>query len=172
MLHNESGVMQRECRESLDAVTRLQKSQFIERARQMFEAGFAAVRGADRAAYEEAAKKLAPAVAELESVMEEYGHGVAGDTIARVYGDVARIHEDMPHYEPGEVLAWLDRMKDELVTYTGRMSSMIESAIDSAGFEAVCTRLRAGGLDIERAAPLHAPDTDLPLAWVLVAARA
>lgn len=172
IMHNESGAIQQECRDSLDAVVKLQQSRFVELATELFRAGFAAVRGADRAPYENAARELAPAIAEAESIMEQYGQDVAGDTIARLYSDVARIHEEITQYEADEVLAWLERMKDELVAYAGRMSSMIDSAVDSPDFEQICARLGAGGFDIERAAPLQAPDTDLPLAWVLVAAKA
>jgi len=171
LLHSEVGSIHQECAASLEAIVRLQDSKFIPYAVQMLGAGFDAIRGADRAPYEAAAKQLDPAVRALEAIVSQYGEHVAGDTIARLYSDVGRIHSEIQHYEPAEVLEWLNRMDGELEAYAGRMSSMCESAIDSTTFEAICGGLRRQGFATERAEPLLAPDHDLPLAWVLVAIR-
>jgi len=169
LLHSEAGSIQLECKASLEAIDRLKACRFIPSAIELFRAGFAAVKGADRTAYEAAAKRLAPAVKALEEIMQEYGQDVAGDTIARLYSDVGQIHQEMQHYEPGEVLDWLGRMDQELNAYAGRMSSMTDSAIDSQTFKHICDGLSDHGFNLERAAPLRVPEHDLPLAWVLVA---
>ena len=169
LLHNKAGSIHRECVESLDAIVRLQESRFIPFTIDMLSAGFKAVRGADRAAYETAAKKLAPAIGVLEAIMKQYGQHVAGDTIARLYNDVGQIHQEIQHYEPTEVLDWLGRMDGELDAYAERMSSMSNSAIDAETFEQICAGLRSRDHTIERAEPLMAAGLDLPLAWVLVA---
>jgi len=171
LLHNESGAIHQECLASLDAIVLLQKSHFLSYAHKMFDAGFKAVRGADRAPYETAAKQLAPAIEVLEGIMAEHGQGVAGDTIVRLYSDVAQIHQEMPDYEPDEVLGWLERMESELLAYAGRMTSMAGAAINSVSFKQICDGLVSQGFDLEHAAPLVVPDTDLPLAWALVATR-
>jgi ubiquinone/menaquinone biosynthesis C-methylase UbiE len=171
LLHSQGGSIHRECVESLDAIVRLQESRFIPYAIAMFSAGFKAVRGADRAPYEAAAKKLAPAIGALEAIMKQYGQHVASDTIARLYNDVDQIHQGIQHYEPTEVLDWLGRMDGELDAYAGRMSSMGDSAIDNDVFEKICDELRSRDYTIERAEPLVAPDHDLPLAWVLIATK-
>lgn len=171
LLHSQAGSIHRECVESLDAVVRLKESRFIPYAIEMFSAGFKAVRGAGRAPYEAAAKKLAPAIGVLEAIMKQYGQHVAGDTIARLYNDVGRIHQEIQHYEPTEILDWLNKMEGELDAYAGRMSSMSDSAIDSETFEGICTGLRSRDYTIERAEPLVVPDHDLPLAWALIATR-
>ena len=171
LLHNQAGSIHRECVESLDAITRLQESRFIPCAIEMFSAGFEAVRGADRAAYEAAAKKLSPAIGILEAIMKQYGPHVAGDTISRLYNDVAQVHENIQNYEPDEVLDWLSRMDTELVAYAERMSSMSESASDSAAFKKICDGLRSRDCTIQRAVPLMVPDHELPLAWVLIAEK-
>ncbi len=171
LLHSQAGSIHRECMESLDATVRLQESRFIPYAIEMFDAGFKAVRGADRAPYDAAGKQFAPAIGALEAIMEQYGQHVAGDTIARLYNDVGQIHQEIQHYEPAEVLDWLSRMDGELDAYAGRMSSMSDSAIGSDTFEQICDGLRSRDYTIERAEPLMAPDQDLPLAWVLVATR-
>jgi len=171
LLHNQAGSIHRECVESLDAVVRLQESRFVPYAIEMFSAGFEAVRGADRIPYETSAKKLAPAIGVLEAVMKQYGQHVAGDTIARLYDDVARIHQGIQHYEPAEVLDWLNSLDGELEAYAGRMSSMRECAIDSESFAQILVGLRSRGYTIDRAEPLAIPDHDLPLAWILIATK-
>lgn len=171
LLHSQASSIHQECMASLDAISRLQKSKFIPHSIQMFSAGFAACRGADRAPYEAAATQLAPAIQALEAIMKQYGEHVASDTIARLYSDVGRIHSEIQQYEPSEVLGWLDRMDGELETYTGRMSSMCNAAIDSEAFDRICAGLRGQGYTTKRAEPLMAPDHDLPLAWVLVATK-
>jgi len=134
----------------------------------MFQAGFAAVRGADRAPYEAAAARLSPSVATLEQIMAQHGRQVAGDTIARVYSDVARIHDNLPHYDSDEVLAWLARMEAELDDYAVRMSSMMDCAVDPAAFEGIRELLNERTI-VEQAGPLLAPGQDLPLAWAIEA---
>ena len=169
LLHSQAGSIHEECRASLDAIVRLQESKFIPYVVEMFSAGFAAVRGADRAPYDEAGKQLDPAVRTLEAIMLEYGEHVAGDTIARLYGDVARIHNEIQHYEPVEVIEWLQKMGGELDAYAGRMSSMADAAIDGEAFERICASLRDQGYTTKRAEPLKAGDQEL--AWVLVASN-
>ena len=171
LLHHQTGSIHRECSESLDAIVQLQESRFIPFAIEMFDAGFKAVRGGNRAPYEAAAKQLAPAIDALETIMRQYGPHIAGDTIVRLYNDVDEIHQRIQHYEPTEILEWLKRMDGELNAYAGRMSSMSECAIDNDTFEKISTGLRRQGYTIARADPLLVPDHDLPLAWVLIATK-
>lgn len=171
LLHSQAGSIHRECVESLDAIIRLQESRLIPYAIEMFSAGFEAVRGANRAPYEAAAKKLAPAVGVLEDIMTQYGLQVADNTISSLYNDVAQIHQEIQHYEPGDVLDWLNRMEGELDAYSGRMSSMNDSAIDSDTFKKICDGLRGHDYKIQHAVPLVVPDHELPLAWALIATK-
>jgi len=171
LLHSQAGSIHQECVESLDAIVQLQNSQFVPYAKEMFTAGFKAVRGADRAPYEVAAKKLAPAIATLEAIMKQYGQQVAGETIARLYSDVGQIHQRIQHYEPGEVLDWLNRLDGELDAFAGRMSSMSNCAIDSETFEQIVAGLHNRDYTVDRAEPLVIPDEKLPLAWILIATR-
>lgn len=171
MLHVEGGSIHKECADSLAAIERLQQSDFVPLSIDFFKAGFAAVRGADRAPYDAAGAKLAPAIETAEAIMAEYGEDVAGETIARLYGDVGRIHGNMPNYDPDEVLCWLGTMDAELDAYKGRMTSMLNASVSHPAFDTLRADLIAAGLTPTTAAPLGANDGDLPLAWVLVAKR-
>jgi len=171
LLHNKAGGIHKECAASLDAIERVQEAAFIPYSITMFEEGFAACRGTDRAKYEDAAKQLAPAIRTLESIITQYGEHVAGDTVIRLYEDVGRIHERIQYYEPTEVLGWLERMDGELQAFAGRMASMCNAAIDSATFGRLCERLRGQGYSTKQAEPLAVSDQELPLAWALIAVR-
>lgn len=168
LIHHHAGSIHRECAASLAAILRLQESRFIPLATDMFRSGFAAVRDVDRAPYEAAAARLAPAVATLEQIMAQHGRQVAGETIARLYSDVARIHDDLPRYDPDEVLAWLARMETELDDYAVRMSSMMDCAVDQSAFERIRSLLNEYTI-VEQAGPLLATGQDLPLAWAIEA---
>jgi len=135
------------------------------------DAGFKAVQGADRSEYDIAAKKLAPAIIELEEIMKQYGQDVAGSTIVRLYNDVAQIHEKIQNYEPDEILNWLRNMDEELKAYAGRMSSMSKSAIDISDFKNIKSNLKDRGFSIEVADKLFIPDQERPMAWILIAKK-
>lgn len=171
LLHNRAGGIYRQCAASLDAIQKMQDAKFIPYSIAMFEEGFAACRGADRAKYDAAAKRLVPAVRTMESIMMQHGKHVADGTIIGLYNDVRRMHSRMLNYEPAEVLSWLKNLEGELPTYAGRMSSMCNAAIDAEAFEQLCDELRSEGYTILRGDPLKNPDRDQPLAWALVAAK-
>lgn len=171
LLHHHAGRILKECAANLDAIEKMQEAKFIPYSIRMFEAGFAACRGADRADYDAAAEKLMPAIRTMESIMMQHGKHVADDMIIRLYNDVDRIHREIQHYEPPEVLGWLRRMEGELPAYAGRMASMCNAALDAEVFEELCDNLRGQAHKILRGEPLAIPDHDLPLAWVLVAAK-
>ncbi len=103
--------------------------------------------------------------------MTEYGQGVAGDTIARLYSDVGRIHSKLPEYEPDEVLGWLASMERELQAYARRMSSMMGAAITEDAFSDLCGQLTSSGFSLDRSEPLLTTGQASPLAWILVARR-
>lgn len=170
MLHIENGSIQKECADSLAAIERLQGSEFIPLSIDFFEKGFAAVSGADRKPYDAAGAKLAPAIEAAEAIMAEYGEDVAGETIARLYGDVGQIHGKLPNYDPDEVLGWLGTMDAELDAYKGRMTSMLNASVSHPAFDALRADLIAAGLTPTTAAPLTG-DEGLPLAWILVGIR-
>lgn len=172
LLHYRDGGIHRQCAAGLAAVRDVQDAEFLPLAIEMFEAGFAAIRGGDRGRFEAAARRMAPAVRTTESVIRRYGRQVADGTILRLYQDVKTMHDRMQHYDPGDVLDWLRGMQDELTAYAGRMASMCDAAIDEAQFDGLCEDLRQRGFQFRRRGPLVDPERDLPLAWSLVAVRA
>lgn len=171
LLHIEPGSIFEACSDSARAVSSLQQSRFVPLARHFFEAGFAAVRGADRSAYDAAGRKLAPAIAAVESILSDYGSAVAGGMISRLHGDVARIHERIQYHDPDEVLTWISAMESELAPYAERMAAMTRAALDERAFDRIRDPLHRAGFDILRAEALRPAGDDLPLAWAMIARR-
>ena len=171
LMHKQGSCIHYECAANLDAIQRVQTSGYMTKALDMFRAAYAALGGAERQPYDDAAAELAPAVQELEGIMREYGKNVAGDTVLSLYGGVADIHERLQAFDPEEVLGWLQRLDSEMETFAGRMKSMIESAMDQEAFEKACGILRGAGCEVDQAGPLLAPGEDLPYAWVITASR-
>lgn len=171
LVHIRPGIIFNECRASLDAVRRTQRAEFVEHALRFFEAGFAAVRGADRTAYDKAGLGLNRAIRELESILDKHGEEVAGGTIARLYADIERIHSRIQHYEPDEVTDWLRIMADRLAAYAERMASMCKSAVDKKSFREICARMEKQGLTLVRGKPLAPSGGSLPIAWIVHAVR-
>jgi len=171
LMHCDTGSIHLECQQSLSAIERTQTCSFIPLAIEMFDTGFKAVRGADRRLYVEASKRLGPAITELETIMRQYGVHVAGDSISRLYNDVGQIHQRIQHYEPKDVLTWLEKMNEEMNAYSKRMSSMSESAINNSQFEELKEDLKVRGFSIEMADKMFVPGNKLPMAWVLIAKK-
>lgn len=171
LLHIKSGSVFRACSDSLAAVAALQRSQFVPLAQQFFAAGFAAVRGADRAAYEHAGRDLSPATRELERILARYGASVANGMLAKLYRDVGRIHERIQYYDPDEVRTWIAATEVELGAYADRMEAMTQAAIDEPTFERIRELLQHSGFDLQRADSLRSVGEDLPVAWAVIACR-
>lgn len=171
VLHIEDGVVHRECAANLNAVRELQAAKFVSLALDFFRAGFAAVRGADRRAYDDAGRALAPAIETAENILRRYGKDIAGETIFRLYNDVGNIHSQLIQYAPEDVLGWLEKMDNELIEYAERMSSMIASATSVVEFESLCDRLVHSGFDVSLREPLLPKDSETPVAWALVATK-
>ena len=171
LLHYRDGIIYRQCQASLSAINEMQEAKFIPACRAMFEAGFALLRGGDRARYSAAGKQFAPAIRAMEAIMTRHGRDVAASTILRVYRDVRTLHAHMRQCEPSAVLGWLEKLQQAIEAYAGRMASMRDVAIEATTFEQVCADLGEKEFEILRAKPLADPDQELPLAWSLVARK-
>lgn len=169
MMHCRPGIIFDECSANKVAIDSAIESRFLPRAISLFETGFAAVRGGDRDAYEAAAGELAPAIQVLEETMSRLGNGVAGGMLAMMYEEVAKIHENIPHYDPDEVLPWARQLETEIAAYSERMSSMCRAAVNDLDLQKSLEHVIAEGLVPRRAGPLL--DDDRRLAWILTADR-
>ncbi|WP_405234418.1 class I SAM-dependent methyltransferase [Lentisalinibacter salinarum] len=171
LVHRQGGGIHRQCAASRDAMQAIIDARFLPLAHDLFEAGFAAMRGGDRERYRQAGRSFAPALRAVEQLMRRHGQHVADGTVIRLYRDIRTMHERMARYEPADVLGWLERMDAEVQAYAGRMASMCEAAVDEEAFRGLCARAREAGFTLLREDELGVAETGVPLAWVLVAVR-
>jgi len=172
LMHIHSGALHRSCLATIDALSRVRQANFFKFSKAYFEAGFAAVRGADRAPYESAAKELNPVIQELESILTQHGENVADGTIYYLYTTIQNIHNRIQYYEPDEVFDWLKTADLELSKHLERMRSMNNSALNKAEIEGIRTILINKGLVPSQAEPLLFEGDPLPFAWALQASNA
>ena len=171
LMHSTDGLIHKECARNLAAIERLIETDFVPLAERFFQTGFAAVRGDDRSVYEAAGKALAPAIASVEAIMQEYGEDITGGTIAQLYTDVARIHEKIASYDPDEVLSWIRAMANELDSYRGRMASMNAAALTEDAFRTAVASIESSGFDVQVADALYGPESSDALGWLLTARK-
>jgi SAM-dependent methyltransferase len=171
LLHCRPGVIYDECAASLRVVDQVQSARLFPVATTMFKAGFAATRGADRRPYDRAARKFRQALRVLERAITKYGSGVASGFIARLYNDLQQMSQRLQHYDPAEVLGWLDQMGGELLSYRVRMKTMTDAALSRSRLDRVAAAIAAEGLTITDAVALGRPEDSAPIAWSLQAHR-
>jgi len=171
ILHCRPGAIYGECSVSLQVVDRLRQARFFPLAKAMFKAGFAAFHGAERRPYERAVRKFKPAFRSLEQMLLKYGDGVASGLPLRLRNDIGQIDQRLRHYDPREVLHWVERLDDELMSYRLRMKSMTDAAIKRKTLEQIGVRLTELGFSLIETLPLGAATGNTQLGWSLRARR-
>jgi SAM-dependent methyltransferase len=172
LLHLAGGAIHRECADNLAVAVALRESRLMPLARESFVAGFDLIAGKiDNPAFQEADRRLAPAVESAKTLLREKGPQAASGLLARLYRDIAHMYSRIQNYVPDEVLSWIDGMSAELDSYEGRMASMIRAAVDEEAIHGIVDRLAAGGLSVEAPATLSLAGSGKPAAWILSAQR-
>lgn len=171
LLHYRDGAIYQECARSLQAINGLQESRFVELSLVMFRDAFGILQGNPRDAYETSSKKLIPAFRQLESIMQQLGKSVANGLVSQLYRDVDHIHTNLPNFQADDVSQWLSAMRNELHSFSGRMRSMCDVALDAREFSSVSSTVEKLNFDIKEASPLRSGDNEAPLGWVLIAKR-
>ena len=171
LLHFHSGALHLNCLATVDALSRVRQANFFAVTEGFLNAGFAAVRGEDRAPYDDAGKQMNPVIKELESIMSEHGENVADGTIDYLYSTLQKIHSRIQYYDPEETLNWLASLDIELAKYQERMQSMNDCALTKKTIEGIRTILVNKGLSPSQAEPLLFAGDPLPYAWALQASR-
>ena len=121
--------------------------------------------------FRRADEKFARSVAAAEEVLQRWGKGVADGTLYRLYTDIAHMYRRLATYEPSEVFTWTDLMGKELDTYSGRMATMLQAALDVAELDRVIAQLMARDFAIRVRDILNFGQHSVPSAWVIVAQR-
>ena len=81
------------------------------------------------------------------------------------------MYRRMSAYNREQVIDWVNGMAQELDAYKGRMSSMINSALDTITMQQVVQRLVAQDMTIKQHRILEMGSKPEPAAWALVCER-
>lgn len=172
VLHLRDGEIYRECAANLGAADAIRASSVLVLARAAFAAGFALNAGTGSVeAFKQAERAFTPAVRRLEDILREWGPAAADGLPRQLYQDIAHMYQRMSAYEPGEVMGWLEGMTAELDAYVGRMSSMLDAAIDEPVLAEQCSALKQLGFGAIETGTLAMGDDDAAAAWWLTAQR-
>ncbi len=172
LTHLAGGAIHAECAENFAVAQAVREAQLMPLARSAFQAGFDLIAGRiTDADFQQADKRLAPAVETAKGILRDKGAQAAGGLLANVYRDIGYMYARMQNYVPDEVFAWFDGMSAELDSYEGRMASMTRCALNEAQIASIADRLSGSGLSAEPPRVLSLEESGKPAAWILVARR-
>jgi len=172
LVHLADGAINRECAGNLAVAAALREARLMSLAREAFSAGFELIAGRiTDEAFQEADKRLAPAVEVAKQILKDQGPLAAGGLLASLYRDIGHMYKRMQNYVPNEVFAWIDGMSDELVSYEGRMASMTRCALDESGIQEIAATIRAAGFTVRSPDVLSLVESGNPAAWILTARK-
>ncbi len=170
IMHLKNGAIYNECERNLDAIQRVQESRFIDLSNHAFRAGYAALIDPSLTdMFRQADRNLTPAIQRIESLLRSHGSQLAGGTIEQLYTDTRYMYQRIRNFDSQEVYTYLERMQSELHAYSGRMSSMLDSATDSNEFKTIAEQFEKSSLRIVKNETLLMGKSQSPAAWVLVA---
>lgn len=172
VLHMRSGAIYKECDQSVRAIDAIKETSVLPLASAAFSAGFALNAGTGSVAdFKAAEKNFTPAVRGLEAVMREMGPNVATGLPQQLYRDISKMYRNMSAYDAKEVENWVEGMSKELDAFRGRMSSMLDAALDSSTFCKVIDLASAQGVSIMRQDTLTLGSNQEAFAWALICKR-
>ena len=175
LLHHAGSPVSAQCRTNVEALARLDQLQYLPVTRRTFEAAFAAARiGGTPEALGElqlAQDTFNGAHAAVADALNNFGTQVCGGTLMRLYKDISRMQARKRFQDPPAVLKWLDYMQAELAAYGERMRSQVHAAIAPELFFALCKKLTAEGVQVQRSEVLKIAGQDSPLAWAFIGVK-
>ena len=172
LVHLADGAINRECAGNLAVAAALREARLLSLAREAFSAGFDLIAGRiTDPEFQEADKRLAPAVEIAKQILLDHGPLAAGGLLASLYRDIGHMYTRMQSYVPNEVFAWIDGMSDELVSYEGRMASMTRCALGESGIQEIAASITAAGFTVQTPDVLSLAESGKPAAWVLTARK-
>jgi len=172
VLHLRDGAIYRECAQNLQVVNDISASGLLPLAREAFNAGFDLNAGTGSVdAFKYAEKRFTPTVRALEKLMREMGEAIASGLPRKLYQDIAHMYRRMSAYDREDIIAWVDGMVLQLEAYGGRMSSMLDAALDSGELEKMRESLEHQGITVRACSTMEMGVNSEPAAWVLEAER-
>ena len=160
IVHLKDGAIAQECAGHLAGLNVIASSRFIPVAKAVFSAVFAfesSPSDAARQALDAALKALTKA---QEALMPQVQ---AGGIAAHLHGGAAQLFERRRNYLEQDIQTWLDQMSGEIAAYAGRMSGMLNAAIDPGEAQVLLELIAPGGETQCAPFPLGGRDAALKL---------
>lgn len=172
LVHMAGSAIHEECADNLGVAVALREAKLMPLARAAFTAGFDLLAGKiSEPEYQQADKRLAPAVEAVKQILQDKGPLAAGGLLANLYRDIGHMYTRMQNYVPTEVFAWLDGMSGELASYEGRMASMTRCALDEPGIQKVAETIESMDFSVQPPEILPLVESGRPAAWILATQR-
>ena len=172
ILHLRDGGIYRECALNLQAVNAIRNSDLLSLARDAFNAGFDLNAGIGTPdSFKAAEKRFTPAVRALEKLMGDMGEPIASGLPRKLYQDIAHMYRRMSAYDRADIIDWVDGMVLQLEAYGGRMSSMLDVALDRPALAGMQELLERQGLTVINLDSMKMGERAETAAWVLEARR-
>lgn len=172
VLHMLDGGIYKECALNLDAINGIRHSKILKNFAGIFSSAQAIQHGnGTKEQFRQADASFAESVIAVENVLKRWGQGIADGMLFRLYNDIAHMYQRFKGYDPTEVYDWINLMTDELNTFAGRMSSMLDAALDKQGRDQVIADLTAVSFTIRSNEILSMGKAQIPSAWVIVAEK-
>ena len=172
VLHLHDGGIYRECHANLLAIEAFRDTHLLENFEQLYrEVVLNNDNQAEKQKIQEIDRMFASSVKAVEGILQRWGKGVASETLLRIYRDIGHMYGRLSAYDADEMFHWVEVMLADLNSYAGRMSSMLDAALDETKFEGLVTDLNECGLRPAFKDRLFFGQQNQPSAWVLVAEK-
>ena len=171
VMHQKDGAIYRECQINLQAIESFSASRVLENFRSLFQLVVVDASVATRSQVQASDRDFARSVALAEKVFSGWGKTVASGTLFKIYQDIGHMYSRLRTYDANELFEWVQVMQNELQTYGGRMSSMLNAALDKDALSSLLNNMRQLGMRIEDESTLKFGPQSQPSAWVLQAVK-
>jgi len=174
--HIENGAIQRGCRQSLEQIVVILQSGFFDTAKATFSTIYKAHELPEQQ-FTDAVKQsmlnlnlaVEPIMVWLKSAANQKNDFVR--FIHYLIESTQKLLSKVQNYTLEDCLSWFGAMQTEIMSYQGRMSSMIDAAISEVTATHILEQFSGAGLKTEALEKLYFIQGDDPAAWVLRARR-
>ncbi len=172
VMHMHGGGIYQECLVNLQAIQAFRQTQILENFAALYsEVVIHNDKSADKDKIQGIDRKFAKSVKDVEEILRQRGQGVASETLLRIYRDIGHMYTKLSAYDENEILHWVEVMHSDLLSYAGRMSSMLNAALSESDFKNLIGQLQDAGFKLRVKDSLMFGERKLPAAWVFVAQR-
>ena len=172
VLHLQNGGIYQECHANLLAIEAFRDTHLLENFEQLYrEVILNKANQNEKQKIQEIDRMFAGSVKAAEEILQRWGKGVASETLLRIYRDVGHMYGRLSAYDADELFQWVEVMLGDLASYAGRMSSMLNAALDEAEFQDLVDDLLQFGMQPALKDQLRFGNQNQASAWVLVAEK-